>query len=692
MNRLSVCFGVLAMAAALPLRAAQISPEARPELEEVVVTAALADTRLEDMPASVTVLRPDVLAAAGTSHFGDVLGSVPNLSFAGGTSRPRYFQIRGIGELEQYEGAPNPSVGFLIDDIDFSGIAMPASLFDVSQAEILRGPQGTIYGANALAGLISLRSQAPQQGFAARAELEAGDYDTWSAGLVLNDSFEAGDTAWRLALHRDSGDGFRRNAFLQRDDTNGFDENLARLRVSSQLTTALQMNLTLIYSDVDNGYDAWSIDNSRVTQSDRPGHDVQQSTAAALRLDYDGWDGLTLRSVTTFAQADMGYSFDGDWGNDAFWGVNGPYDFYESIDRRRRNFTQEFRLRGGDVRRTAWVAGVYALRMDEDYDFLDLYNGDVYRQLDSSYRAVNLAAYGQLDHALRSDLSLSLGLRLERRDAHYSDSNALHSDPRDDMVGGHASLTWQYADNRSAYVALTRGYKAGGINTSSAPIPEDLRGFDPEYAWNLETGLSTRSADGRFDTRTSLFYMRRSNQQVSSSVQTDPQNPLDFVLLTDNAAKGENYGLETALGWRPVRALRLGATVGLLQAQFLDYTLDGRDLGGRDSPHAPNYQLGLTAEWRSTRGWFVQADGQAVDAFYFSASHDERAPAYQIVNLRLGYARDRWQVTAFARNLFDEQYAVRGFFFANEPPDWIDKRYTQNGDPRTWGARLEIRF
>jgi len=687
-----VCIGVLAMAAAAPLRAAGNPPNTSPELDEVVVTATLAEARLSDIPASITVLGPDVLGAAGLAHFSDVLGSVPNLSFAGGTSRPRYFQIRGIGELEQYEGAPNPSVGFLIDDIDFSGIAMPASLFDVSQAEILRGPQGTIYGANALAGLISLRSQAPQQGFAGKAELEGGDYDSWSAGLVVNDSFAAGDTAWRLALHRDSSDGFRRNDFLQRSDTNGFDENLARLRVTSHLTQALEMNLTLLYSDVDNGYDAWSLDNSRVTQSDRPGQDAQQTTAGALRLDYDGWDGLNLRSVTTFAQADMGYSFDGDWGNDVYWGVNGPYDFFESIDRRRRNFTQEFRLRGGDPKRTAWVAGIYALRMDEDYDILDLYNGDVDRQLDSSYRAVNLAAYGQLDHALREDLLLSVGLRLERRDAHYSDSNALRSDPTNNMVGGHLSLNWQFAENRSAYLALTRGYKAGGINTTAAPIPEDLRGFDPEYAWNLETGLATRSADGRFDSRTSLFYMRRFDQQVSSSIQTDPQNPLDFVLLTDNAAKGENYGLETTLGWRPVQPLRLGATLGLLRAQFLDYTLEGRDLSGRDSPHAPNYTLGLSAEWRSARGWFIQADGQAVDAFYFSASHDERAPSYQIMNLRLGYARGRWQVTAFARNLFDEQYAVRGFFFANEPPDWIEKRYTQNGDPRTWGARLEVRF
>lgn len=688
-SRVLLCGALIAAVA--PLCAAEA------ELDEVVVTAGLAETPLARTPASVTVLGADALTGAGLEHFGDVLDAVPNLGFAGGTSRPRYFQIRGIGELEQYEGAPNPSVGFLIDDIDFSGIAMPAALFDMAQAEILRGPQGTAYGANAIGGLISLRSQAPQEGFEARGELETGDYGTRGGGLVLNGSTSDG-TAARLAVHRFVSDGFRRNTFLHRDDTNGFDENLARLRVTSHPFDDLEVNLTALYSDVDNGYDAWSIDNSRITLSDKPGVDAQKSKALALRFDYDGWQGLELRSISTFAQADMAYSFDGDWASDSYWrsiGAIGPtesYDFFENIDRRRRNFTQELRLRGGAGQATSWVSGVYALRMDERYDILDLYNGDVDRQLASDYRALNLAAYGQIDHALRDDLTLSGGLRIERRAAHYRDSNDLRQAPVDRMIGGHLALNWMLRDGYTAYAALTRGYKAGGINPTAADIPDNLRSFDPEFVWNLETGVTTRSADGHFDTRTSLFYMRRNQQQVSSSVQTDPNNPLTFVLLTENAARGENFGVESQLGWRPTPSLRLTGTVGLLKARFTDYVLDGRDLSGRDAPHAPNYQLGLTAEWRSPQGWFAQVEGQAVDAFYFSASHDQRAPAYQLVHMRVGYGQQHWQATLYARNLFNEHYAVRGFFFANEPPDWIDKRYIQNGDPRQLGARITFSF
>ena len=681
-------FVVLVLAALLPLAGMAATDDT---LDEVVVTASLSEAPLAQLPVSVTVLDARQLGGAGLAHFGDVTDLAPNLGFASGTSRPRYFQIRGIGELEQYEGAPNPSVGFLIDDIDFSGIAMPAALFDLGQAEILRGPQGTAYGANAIAGLISLRSQAPQDHTAMRGELEAGTYGSYSAGVVVNAATDDGQTAWRLGVHHSVGDGYRRNRFLQREDTNGFDENLVRLRVRSHLTSQLDLNVTALYADADNGYDAWTIDNSRVTQSDRPGVDAQLSRALAVRMDYRGWENMTLRSVSTISDADMNYSFDGDWGNAVLWGVYGPYDFQETIARRRRNISQELRLRGGSAVE-GWVTGVYALRMREQYALLDLYNGDVYRQLDSGYRALSLAAYGQVDHTLAVNLALSTGLRIERRAARYRDSNALASDPVDTMAGGHVALTWRYSPGHSAYAALTRGYKAGGVNTTAADISTDLRSFAPEFLWNLEMGLRTTSNEGAFDTRTSLFYMRRSNQQVSSSVQPDPMDPLTFVLLTDNAARGDNLGLESELGWSPAPGLRLSATAGLLRARFLDYTLEGRSLNNRQSAHAPTYQLGLAVDWRGAHGWFAHAAVQAVDNFYFSASHDQRGPAYQLVNLRAGYEAGRWSTTLYVRNLFNETYAVRGFFFGNEPPDYLPKRYIQNGDPRQLGLRLSFGF
>lgn len=661
------------------------------ELEEVVVSATLRAEPLDRVASSVTVLDAAALDRPGAEHFGDVLGALPNVNFSGGTSRPRFFQIRGIGELEEYEGAPNPSVGFLIDDVDFSGIAMPAGLFDAERVEVLRGPQGTAYGANALAGLVNLRTRAPVDRFEGLASVEAGDYGWRGAGLVLNDTLGE-DSAYRIAVHRFKSDGYRENAYLHRDDTNGFDETMLRGKLRTRLGDDLTANLMALYADADNGYDAWSNDNTRITQSDQPGRDAQRSRALALRLDYTGLPGADLHSITTLAHSDVDYSFDGDWGNDTYWGIYAPYQFFEEITRLRRTASQELRLVSrDDAARVRWVAGLYGLRLTEAYALTDTYNGELYRHIDSDYTATNLAAYAQVDVTLAPRWNLSVGVRGERRDASYADSNALRLDPTDDMLGGHLSLTFHAAEGRDLYASLTRGYKAGGINTGS-DVPARLRTYDPEFLWNLEAGLRTRSADGRFDSQTSVFYMRRIDEQVSSSYQSDPSDPLTFLLFTDNAARGRNYGVETQVGWRPVRSLRLGATAGLLRAQFLDYVVAGRSLDGRAQPHAPAYQFGLTADVDFAGGFFAHADATAVDAFYFSASHDQKSDPYQLVNVKAGWRNDRWTATVWARNLFDERYAVRGFYFGNEPPDFLDKRYVQNGDPRQVGASVAVSF
>ncbi len=139
-------------------------------------------------------------------------------------------------------------------------------------------------------------------------------------------------------------------------------------------------------------------------------------------------------------------------------------------------------------------------------------------------------------------------------------------------------------------------------------------------------------------------------------------------------------------------SLRLGASLALLRARFLDYKpSEDRNLDGRETPHSPGYQLGLAVDWHDRQGLFAHADFQAVDGYYFSASHDERANAYQLLNLRAGYATDRWTASIYVRNALNEHYAVRGFFFEDEPGVG-NKRYIQNGDPRQIGPACGVRF
>jgi outer membrane receptor protein involved in Fe transport len=662
-------------------------------LEEIVVTASLRPVTLGEFPVSTTVLDAGVIEAAGLQHLQDVLGLVPNLNWAGGTSRPRYFQLRGVGELEQYQGAPNPSVGFLIDDIDFSGVGMPATSFDVEQIEVLRGPQGTRYGANALAGLINIRTRDPRPERELYTEISAGDDGMVAAGLVAGgalgrDADRAG--AWRLAAQKARSDGFRDNVYLHRDDTNGRDELTLRAKVAFDPAEDWRVGLTVLYANLDNGFDAFAPDNSFHTLSDRPGRDAQESTGVALRIAGD-LGAATLLGTTAYAGSDILYSFDGDWGNDPYWGEYAPYDYFSRYDRNRGTLSQDLRLVSAATAAEdgfGWLAGVYALRLDEDNQQRDEFAAELLRPvLRTHYRAVNAAAYGEAEWGVGDGLVLSSGLRVEARSADYDDSDGGRFSPNETMLGGHLSLTGAFGTDGDWYVTASRGYKAGGFNIG-ALVPSDRREFEPEYLWNLETGLHFANPDGTLAAELAVFYMWRESQQVATSFQLDPGDPLSYVFYTDNAASGRNAGLEASLSWRPREPLALGATLGLLHSEYLGYRYGDRDLDGREQAHAPAYQYSLSAEWNAGRGWMARADLSGSDWFYFDASNDQKSRPYRLLNLKAGYARDRWAMYAWGRNVLDERHAVRGFYFGLEPPDYPDKLYVQQGDPRQFGVTV----
>lgn len=670
-------------------------PGAPPTLGEIIVTASLRREPAATLPTSVSVLGTRTLERAGVQHFQDVLTLVPNLNWAAGTSRPRFLQIRGIGDLEQYQGAPNPSVAFLIDDIDLSGVGMPATLFDVEQIEILRGPQGTRYGANALAGLVQVATRAAMPHFEARTEASIGEDGARALGGVIGDAVPGTESgAFRLVLQRFESDGFRHNAFLDRDDTNGRDELTARAKLSLGGQGAWRAEITGLFVELDNGYDAFAIDNSRVSQADDPGRDAQRTAGASIRLHHSG-ERHAISSITSYADSDINYAFDGDWGNDAFWGVNAPYDFTSQTLRTRRTFTQDLRLMTPNLAAGregfAWLVGAYVRQLEERNDQLDRFNGEVLRALESEFNSASTALYAQADWRLTPRIDMSAGMRLERRQADYADTEGAAFEPVEGMTGGHLSLRYAFSPDHILYATLARGYKNGGFNIGAAVEPA-RREFRPEYLWNLEAGLKSRSAAARVETDLALFYMRRRSQQVETSFQLDPGDPLSFVFYTDNAAAGENYGAEATLRWNMHPQWQLDAALGLLGTRYIDYVRAERNLSGREQAHAPSYQAALGITWQHPIGWMAHVDLARRDSFFFSPSHDERSNAVTLVNLRAGLERERWAAYVWGLNAFDAAYSQLGFFFGNEPPDFPNKRYTQAGDPRQWGATLVVRF
>jgi iron complex outermembrane recepter protein len=685
-------------------------------LEEVIVTSTWRQQSLSEAPASITILNDQTLRDAGRQHFEDVLSSVPNLHWAGGTSRPRYFQIRGVGEREQYEGAPNPSIGFLIDDIDFSGIGMPATLFDVERVEVLRGAQGMRYGSNALGGLIVMRGRDPSDELSVSTEASVGEYNSESAGVAASGPVDALNSAWRVSVQRYTSDGFRKDSYLHRDDTMDRDELTARAKWRWRPSEDTTVDLTWLHADIDNGYEGWSIDNSRRSLADHPGKDAQKSDGGSLRVQTETGSIGQLTVIASASDSDIEYSFDGDWGNAQSWAPY-TYDYFYRALRSRRARSVEARLASdapksaGDI---AWLGGVYALDIDESLGEVNAgvyvdpvdpqYSGTLADHLRSRYDARNVAMFGQVEGLLTERWGWSFGLRGEQRSADYHDDGIDAGDPRvtdadqrDRMWGGQATLHFDPREHLRLFATFSRGYKAGGFNLGRAASV--LPRFAPEYLLSLDVGAKGQWLDGRLYADLTAFYMKRDDMQVSTGIQLDPVgNPGSYFFFTDNAAGGRNFGIESSVRWRFNQQLEVGGSLGLLHTRYSGYRPTGIDLSDRDQAHAPEYQVAVNATWRHPLGWMARVDVSAVDDYYFDVPSDDpvannsRAPAHALTHVKVGYEGTRWGVYAWARNVFDEDYVIRGFYFGNEPPAFENKRYTQLGEPRQFGITARWEF
>ena len=729
----SLCILLLALTVSIPVEAGD-SSSSDPQLDEIIVTATLRATPAAEVPASITVLDSQTLQDAGRANFEDVLGLIPNLNWAGDTSLPRYFQLRGIGELQQYQGAPNPSVGFLIDDIDFSGLGTAGTLYDIDQVDVLRGPQATRYGANALGGLIYLRSAEPTDTLYGRVDLDGGDYGTRSEGAVVSGPIDSLDSGFRLAVQHYYTNGYFNNVYLNRDDTNREDEYTYRAKWTFTPSDKLRFELTAMQVDIDNGYDAFTIDNSRNTESDQPGVDSQHSTGLSARLHYLTSDTVGFTAVATYAKSIIKYSYDGDWGNPVLWApVATVYQASEIQNRDRTTKTIELRLGTEDTHGFGWLVGFYGNLLDETLSDLSLYD---YQPLgtpvdpiddqsdsviDSGYRARNLALFGELDGDLTANLRWSFGLRGERWSANYQGTTtdflgtntgytnapvtqtAIESatpaalSPVNNLWGGHASLTYKLDSTQSIYATVSRGYKAGGFNLSQGLLPNQLS-FNPETDVNLEAGYKAYMLDHRLKINADVFYLHRHDAQITTSFQSDPSNPDDFVFYTGNAASGHNYGLESDADWRATDRVTLGANLGLLQTHFEDFVQQGAAgetllSVSRELAEAPHWQAAVNATYRDPRGPFARVDVTGMGGYYFDLPPNETtSKPYGLLNAKIGWETARWSAYLSGRNLLDKRYPVRGFYFGDVPPNFSNQVYIQLGDPRTWVASVSVNF
>ena len=688
-----------AVAASVFLGSSAFAEEAvEGSIDEVIVSADFRDTKLLSTAASVSVIDSQTIDRRQARHLEQLLNLAPNVNFASGASRGRFIQIRGIGERSQFVEPLNPSVGTLVDGIDFTGIAGAATTMDIQQIEILRGPQGTLYGANALAGLINLKSNQPTEQAEGNLEVSMGDYNTQTVSGAVGGALSE-DLAARIALQQHSSDGYIRNDFLKRDDTDNIDELSIRSILDWQTSEDLALKLTVFHVNADNGYDAFSLDNTRHTLSDTPGHDRQESTAFAVESNWQASDTFDLIGLVSFADTNLEYGYDEDWAYpDICTGQPCEGWEYNSVDnyiRDRKNATVDIKLVSTDGGRilnntSDWVVGVYW--RDQDEQLLRQYtyaSGDFSSDFDTN----NQAIYGQLDSQLSDSLILTSGLRFEKRKADYVDSESVAHEVDESLWGGRIALNYKLSDQTMVYGLIARGYKAGGVNSEPSLAAED-RQFDTEIMWNLETGVKGQWLDDQLQAQVAAFYQKRDDIQIKQSLvlAREDSNASDFIDYFGNSANGSNYGLEVELNWFASDSLAVFASLGWLETEY-DIPLS-EDLDSREQAHAPSYQFALGTTFQVSQNLALTLDVEGKDQFYLSSSHNEQTESYQLLNTNMTYNLDGWQLSLWGRNLTDEDVIVRGFGgFGNDPRKFYEtEAYYQYGEPRMFGLSGKYDF
>ena len=695
MNRSKIfnpIFKFCAALAFLPLSAFSDST-----IDEIIVTSDFRDSTLLQTPASVTVIDSAAIAQRQARHLEQVLNLAPNVNFSSGASRGRFIQIRGIGERSQFIEPLNPSVGTLVDGIDFTGIAGAATTMDIAQIEILRGPQGTLYGANALAGLINVRSNQPSEQLQGNMQVSVGDYGTGTVSAAVGGPISE-SLGYRVAVQQHSSDGYIENDFLERDDTNNIDELSLRTILDWQASDDLDLKLTLFHVDADNGYDGFSLDNTRHTLSDTPGHDRHKATAAAVESRWQGAENFQLVSLLSFADNDLEYGYDEDW---AFPDIctgqpceGWEYNSADNYSRQRDNASVDIKLVSEPEARilngsSGWVVGMYW--RDQDEQLLRQQTGN--DNFTSNFDTSNKALYGQLDTQLSDSLNLISGLRLEARDATYSDSDSVAHSVGESLWGGRLALQYQITADQMIYGLVSRGYKAGGVNSDPALVSED-REFDTELMWNFEAGLKGRWLEDRLQAQVAAFYQKRDDIQIKQSLVQSrvDSNAVDFTDYFGNAASGANYGIEVEFNWLASESLTWFGSLGLLSA---DYDIPkSEDLDSRQQAHAPDYQFALGGSHQISDTLSISVDVEGKDKFYLSSSHNEQTQAYELVNARINYFLNGWDLSLWGRNLTNKDVIVRGFGgFGNDPRKfYATEAYYQFGEPRMFGVSGQYDF
>jgi iron complex outermembrane receptor protein len=675
-------------------------------LDEITVTAERREQSLQDVPVSVTAFSGDLVKEGGITRLEDVALQTPNFKMTSFNTAESQLYMRGIGSTQDGPSS-DPSVAVFIDDV-YIGRPAGAStdLYDLARIEVLRGPQGTLYGRNAAGGAVNIFTKKPQHEFEAKTGLTVGDYGLVNLRAYVNGSIS--DTvAGKFTANIRQRDGYAKNVTTGQDLE---DDDTKSVRGQLLITPSdkIEVLLGFDYTDIDTSGDNRFLTNFDVPPISPPAfiapqqaeiatfgnnprrssHDEIQRSNKTLsglmaRVEADlGW--ATLTSVTAYRKTESSWwqalvplLSDQDGGQ-------GTFEVDDGADQKGDQTSQEFRL-AGDTENFNWVAGLYYF--EEDISISERFitywgpntplavwgTGDVSFNMDGE--TSSFAAFGQFTWDMTDTLALTLGARYTDDDKKQT-SEAVANGPIGGAVWGiplgpggspyapvsgskswdkvtpRASLDWNVSDDHMVYFTYSEGYKSGAFSSHTGSPLIAVTPLLPESSTNYEVGAKTQWLEDRLRFNIAYFDLEYVDLQTWSLI--------NFVLVADNAA-AEASGVEVDFAAAITENFTLSGNIATLDHKFTG----GANVGNKLT-RAPETSWSLIANFAipldSGAVLDLNAMGSYTDEFYFELSNDLRGlePDVTVVDASVTYtsADERWDVALWGKNLGDELYAV----------------------------------
>ncbi|EXJ15626.1 TonB-dependent receptor [Imhoffiella purpurea] len=700
----TVLFGwglVLAGGLPKPATAQETGLEDGVSLPTLIVTAEKREQSLQDVPLSVSAIDDLEQEDAGVENVDDMASRVPSLYISNAATASSFMSLRGIVS-QQTPGAP-AGIGVYVDGVirmdPLSALMTNVDLLDVERVEVLRGPQGTLWGRNTEAGAINIVTRRPDNEARAKARVTVGDEGYRVGEISANMPLIDQEMFLSLAGVRTLRDGFSTNT-VSGKDVDDIDEGMFRGKLRWLPISGLDVQLTVDKAEArDGSYDYSYVSGSdlsnatpRKITSDRDDQrEHHDSYGFSLDLSYD-MDVARITSITAYRKNKTENFGDTDF---SAYDLTGAFSEFE-----QEQWTQELRLasKEGDGR-LDWLVGVFLFdtrhddRLDSttgtDAPLLGMPEGYPLSVGSNSLQEEGQAVFGSLTYALTDRWSLTGGLRYEHEEKDFSSSGLLYGAPvRFDEDANYSeflpklSLSYTWSPDIMAYASLSQGARSGGFNSPLVSATGNT--YDNELSTSYELGLKSTWWDRRLRLNAAVFRMDIDDQQIGQTV------PGTAFVITTNAGESRNYGVELEMQAAVTEELVIIANGAYLDTEFKDYVdpSAGADYSGNSAPLAPEYTYLLAAQYNKPIGGLLlgaRMELQGTGRVYFDSANSLSQDPYALLNLRLGLSSDDWSVVLWGKNLTDEDYVRYASAYGADA-------LAVYGAPRTFGVTASYAF